>query len=115
MIQNVKAQAVKLIEEIELHAVDGVLALDAELSAALGNLQAGAKQFRALVEAKLGDAEEVKPAPAEAEKAPTATSPEEAMAEIDKEIAADESDAPAEAVPSEPAQDAKGDASEAPV
>ena len=99
MIQQVKAQAVKLIEEIELHAVDGVLALDAELSAALGNLQAGAKQFRALVEAKLGDFEESEPQPVDAEGKPVLP-PEQA--------------APVEKAPEEPAQEAKGDATEAP-
>lgn len=79
MLQKVKAKAAELIEEIELHAVDGVLALDAELSSALGNLQAAAQHARALIEAKLGDGEEA--------------------ASIDP-------------APAEPAQEAKGDASE---
>lgn len=87
MIQKVKAKVSELIEEIELHAVDGVLAIDAEISSALGNLQAAAQHAHALIEAKLGDSEESEPQPVDA--AGDVIPP-----------------------PGEPAQEGKGDASE---
>ena len=109
MFEKIKAKIEELKAEIESAVNADEVKAD---EAALGLLQGwvdGLTALKKVLEDKEKPAEA--PAPAEAEKAPTATSPEEAMAEIDKDIAV-EAPAPAEAVPSEPAQDAKGDASE---
>ena len=65
MFQKVKAKVVELIEEIEVHMLDTAIGADAEVLSALGTLQAAAKQYRALVEAKLGDKEQGEPQPVE--------------------------------------------------
>ena len=65
MFQKVKTKAVELIEEIKVHAAEVVINADAKVTAALGNLAAAAKQYRALVEAKLGDKEQGEPQPVE--------------------------------------------------